>query len=72
MPNSTDRLIHHTHRTVRTGLILGHTSLTIPQIQAGVQRLNETVSKVVAGPTIRRKTCARFDTGPSGWLHRQR
>ncbi len=56
MPFSTDRLIRHTHRTVRTGLILGHTSLTIPQIEAGLQRLNEAVSKVVARPTVRRKS----------------
>jgi hypothetical protein len=72
MPFSTDRPIHHTHRTVRTGLILGHTSLTIPQIEARVQRLNEAVSKVVARPTIRRKACARFDAGPLAWLHRRR
>jgi GntR family transcriptional regulator/MocR family aminotransferase len=39
----------------RTGPILGYASLTIPQIEAGEQRLNDAVSQVVARPPIRRK-----------------
>lgn len=40
----------------RTGLILGYASLTIPQIEAGVQRLGEAIGEIEAVPMIRRKT----------------